>query len=69
MQEQEIEYSAYRAIEKTVGQICQRTAQLAQDASVKKSKAPDNEKAMTELMEILNKAGINAETGLKSIAA
>ncbi len=30
---------------------------------------PDNEKLMTELMETLEKAGITAETGLKSIAA
>jgi len=45
------------------------TAQLAQEASAKKSQAPDNEKAMAELMDILNKAGITAETGLKSIAA
>ena len=31
--------------------------------------APDTEKAMAELMETLGKAGITAETGLKSIAA
>ena len=31
--------------------------------------APDSEKVMTELMETLGKAGITAETGLKSIAA
>jgi hypothetical protein len=31
--------------------------------------APDNEKLMAELMETLGKAGITAETGLKSIAA
>ena len=31
--------------------------------------APDTEKAMAELMENLGKAGINAETGLKTIAA
>jgi hypothetical protein len=31
--------------------------------------APDSEKVMTELMEALGKAGITAETGLKSIAA
>ncbi len=30
---------------------------------------PNSEKAMAELMEILGRAGINAETGLKSIAA
>jgi hypothetical protein len=30
---------------------------------------PDSEKAMAELMEQLGKAGITAETGLKSIAA
>jgi hypothetical protein len=35
----------------------------------KKNEAPDNEKAMAELMDVLNKAGITAETGLKSIAA
>jgi hypothetical protein len=45
------------------------TAQLAQEASAKKSQAPDNEKAMADLMETLGKAGITAETGLKSIAA
>jgi hypothetical protein len=35
----------------------------------RKSEAPDNEKAMADLMEILNKAGITPETGLKNIAA
>jgi hypothetical protein len=30
---------------------------------------PNSEKAMAELMEVLGRAGINAETGLKSIAA
>jgi hypothetical protein len=38
-------------------------------AQVKAGAAPDNEKIMAELMETLGKAGITAETGLKSIAA
>jgi hypothetical protein len=38
-------------------------------AQVKAGAAPDNEKIMAELMESLGKAGITAETGLKSIAA
>jgi len=44
-------------------------AVLVQEAAAKKSQAPDNEKATADLMEALNKAGISAETGLKSIAA
>jgi len=51
------------------GFLTEYTAALAQEAAAKKSEAPDNEKAMADLMEILNKAGITAETGLKSIAA
>jgi hypothetical protein len=35
----------------------------------KDGQAPDSEKAMADLMETLGKAGITAETGLKSIAA
>ncbi|HKY17601.1 MAG TPA: hypothetical protein VJL82_01615 [Rhizomicrobium sp.] len=38
-------------------------------AQAKDGEAPDSEKLMTELVETLVKAGINAETGLKSIAA
>jgi hypothetical protein len=38
-------------------------------AHSKDSDAPDSEKMMAELMETLGKAGITAETGLKSIAA
>jgi len=38
-------------------------------AQAKNGEAPDSEKLMTELVETLVKAGINAETGLKSIAA
>jgi len=45
------------------------TAALAQEAAAKKSEAPDSEKAMAGLLEILGKAGITAETGLKNIAA
>jgi len=45
------------------------TAQLTQEALAKKNDAPDDEKAMADLMEVLNKAGITPETGLKSIAA
>jgi len=44
-------------------------AVLVQDAAARKSQAPDNEKATADLMENLSKAGITAETGLKSIAA
>jgi hypothetical protein len=51
------------------GFLTDYTAALAQEAAAKKSEAPDTEKAMADLMEILNKAGITAETGLKSIAA
>ncbi len=35
----------------------------------KPGEAPDNEKAMADLMDTLGRAGITAETGLKSIAA
>ncbi|HTC82868.1 MAG TPA: hypothetical protein VK683_00880 [Rhizomicrobium sp.] len=45
------------------------TAALAQEAAAKNGDAPDNEKAMAGLMEILGKAGITAGTGLKNIAA
>lgn len=38
-------------------------------AQTKNGEAPDSEKATTELLENLGKAGITAETGLKSIAA
>jgi hypothetical protein len=38
-------------------------------AQSKHGAAPDSEKLMAELMETLGKAGITAETGLKSIAA
>jgi hypothetical protein len=38
-------------------------------AQAKDGGTPDSEKLMTELVETLVKAGINAETGLKSIAA
>jgi hypothetical protein len=38
-------------------------------AQAKDGETPDSEKLMTELVETLVKAGINAETGLKSIAA
>jgi hypothetical protein len=38
-------------------------------ASTKDSEAPNSEKMMADLMETLGKAGITAETGLKSIAA
>jgi hypothetical protein len=38
-------------------------------AQSKDGAAPDSEKLMAELMETLGKAGITAETGLKSIAA
>jgi hypothetical protein len=38
-------------------------------AQAKDGDAPDSEKMMAELMESLGKAGITAETGLKSIAA
>jgi hypothetical protein len=39
------------------------------DALAKEGAAPDSERMMAELMETLAKAGITAETGLKSIAA
>ena len=38
-------------------------------AQAKDGETPDSEKLMTELVETLVKAGINAETGLKNIAA
>jgi hypothetical protein len=44
------------------------TGYMAQ-SQAKDGTAPDTEKLMTELMETLGKAGITAETGLKSIAA
>jgi hypothetical protein len=45
------------------------TAVLAQEAAAKKGDAPDSDQAMAGLVEILGKAGITAETGLKNIAA
>ena len=45
------------------------TAVLTQEAAAKKTEAPDSDQAMAGLMEILGKAGITAETGLKNIAA
>jgi hypothetical protein len=45
------------------------TAVLAQEAATRKADTPDREQAMARLMEILGKAGITAETGLKNIAA
>jgi hypothetical protein len=45
------------------------TAVLAQEAVAKKADAPDSDQAMAGLMEVLTKAGITAETGLKNIAA
>ncbi len=45
------------------------TAVLAQDAAARKADAPDSNMAMAGLVEILGKAGITAETGLKNIAA
>ena len=45
------------------------TAVLVQEAAAKKDEAPDSEKAMAGLMDVLGKAGITAETGLKNIAA
>lgn len=44
-------------------------AARAKEAESKNEPAPDGQKAMAELMEQLGKAGITAETGLKSIAA
>jgi hypothetical protein len=40
------------------------TAQIARDGG-----SPDAETAMTDLVAVLGKAGISAETGLKSITA
>ena len=45
------------------------TAVLVQEAAAKKAETPDSEKAMAGLMDVLGKAGITAETGLKNIAA
>jgi hypothetical protein len=45
------------------------TGYMAAQASGQDGDAPDSEKMMAELMETLGKAGITAETGLKSIAA
>ena len=44
-------------------------AAQTKDAQAKDGPIPDSEKMMAELMETLGKAGITAETGLKSIAA
>ena len=44
------------------------TAQT-REAQAKDGSTPDSETIMAELMETLGKAGITAETGLKSIAA
>ncbi|HET7084025.1 MAG TPA: hypothetical protein VFI23_04590 [Rhizomicrobium sp.] len=44
-------------------------AAQAKEALARDGNAPDSEKLMNELMESLGKAGITAETGLKSIAA
>ena len=44
-------------------------AAQTRDAQAKDAPVPDSEKMMAELMETLGKAGITAETGLKSIAA
>ena len=46
------------------GYMATQTQTLAKDGQ-----APDSEKMMADLMETLGKAGITAETGLKSIAA
>jgi hypothetical protein len=51
------------------GFLTSYVAARAKEAKAKDEPAPDGEKAMTELMEQLGKAGITAETGLKSIAA
>jgi len=45
------------------------TAVLAQEAAAKKADVPNSDQAMTGLMDVLSKAGITAETGLKNIAA
>ena len=44
-------------------------AAQAKEAQAKDGPVPDSEKMMAELMETLGKAGITAETGLKTIAA
>lgn len=44
-------------------------AAQAREAQAKDGPVPDSEKMMAELMEMLGKAGITAETGLKNIAA
>ena len=44
-------------------------AVLSQEAAAKKTDAPNSEKAMAGLVEVLGKAGITPETGLKNIAA
>ena len=44
-------------------------AAQTKEAQAKNEPAPGSEKMMADLMEILGKAGITAETGLKSIAA
>jgi hypothetical protein len=51
------------------GFLTSYVAARAKEAKAKNEAAPDGEKAMTELMDQLGKAGITAETGLKSIAA
>ena len=45
------------------------TGYMAAQSLAAGGKSPDSEKVMAELMETLGKAGITAETGLKSIAA
>jgi hypothetical protein len=44
-------------------------AAQTREAEVRDEPAPNSEKMMADLMETLGKAGITAETGLKSIAA
>jgi hypothetical protein len=59
-----------RARDMIVGYLSQPgflTGYIATQA--KDGETPDSEKVMAELMETLGKAGITAETGLKSIAA
>ncbi len=51
------------------GFLTNYVASRAREAKARDVPAPDGEKAVAELMEQLGKAGITAETGLKSIAA
>jgi hypothetical protein len=51
------------------GFLTNYVAARTKEATAKDEPAPDSETAMAELMEQLGKAGITAETGLKSIAA